>query len=104
MRAKNHAIQHTLKSPSPGPSSVEKGTHRQQERKPVEHAAHTSLNIQQKADSLGNRDSSSLSQPKSFQTGALGMFQRSDHEGIIEMGLKGGAFMLSCVAEKVPLL
>lgn len=40
MTAKSHFIELMLKSPSPGPSSVEKRPHRQKERKPVGHPAH----------------------------------------------------------------
>lgn len=46
------------------PSAVEKGTHRQQEHKPVEHL----LNIWQKTDSLGNR---AQGQPFPFPTREL---------------------------------
>lgn len=55
MSAKSQSIQLTLKSPSPAPSAVEKGTNRQQECKPVEHPAHFHLNSWQKTDSLENR-------------------------------------------------
>lgn len=40
MTTKSHFIELTLKSPSPGPSSVEKSPHRQKECKPVGHPAH----------------------------------------------------------------
>lgn len=41
--------------------------------------------------------------PKSYQTGGLGLFQRCNREGIMEMYLDGDVFMLDCVAEKVAL-
>lgn len=51
MTAKSHFIELTLKSPSPGPSSVEKGTHRQKELNLLD----TLLTFWQKAGAPGRR-------------------------------------------------
>lgn len=51
MTAKSHFIELTLKSPSPGPSSVKKGTHRQKELNLLD----TLLTLWQKAGAPGRR-------------------------------------------------